>query len=150
MPWIRLTAATVLALFLAATHWKLYVAGQNSVRAQYQTAALKAEAAARTKEQTLLQQKQKAEAAYVKEKQKAAAAAASADRALDGLRSALAERDAAADPATCTRVDAGSGLERELLGSCASALVGLAKEADRLEALVVGLQGYVKNVCTRK
>jgi leucyl aminopeptidase (aminopeptidase T) len=150
MPWIRLTAATALALFLAATHWKLYVAGQNSVRVQYQDAALKAEQAARAQEQALIQAKQKAEAAYVKEKQKAAAAAASADRALDGLRSALAERAAAADTATCTRVDAGVGLEQELLGHCAAALVGLAAEADRLEALVVGLQGYVKNVCTRK
>jgi nucleoid-associated protein YgaU len=150
MPWIRLTAATALALFLAATHWKLYVAGQNSVRVQYQAAALKAEQVARAQEQALTQAKQKAEAAYVKEKQKAAAAAASADRALDGLRSALAERAVAADPAPGPRVDAGAGLEFELLGHCASALVGLAKEADRLEALVVGLQGYVKNVCTRK
>jgi hypothetical protein len=150
MPWIRLTAAAVLAVFLAATHWKLYVAGQNSVRVQYQAAALKAEQQARSKEQTLLQQKQKAEAAYVKEKQKAAAAAAGADRALDGLRDALAERAAAADTATCTRVDAGVGLEQELLGRCAVTLVELAEEADRLEAIVVGLQGYVKNVCIRK
>jgi phage protein D len=140
----------VLALFLAATHWKLYVAGQNSVRVQYQAAALKAEQDARAQEQKLIQQKQKAEAAYVKEKQKAAAAAASAERALDGLRNALDERAAAADTATCTRVDAGVGLEQQLLGRCASALVGLAAEADRLEAIVVGLQGYVKNVCIRK
>ncbi len=150
MPWIRLTLATAVALFLAGTHWKLYVAGQNSVRAQYQAAALKAEQAAREQEQALSKAKQKAEAAYVNEKRKAAAAAASADRALDGLRVALAEREAAADPATCTRIDAGVGLERELLGSCAAALVGLAKEADRLEALVVGLQGYVRNVCTKE
>ena len=39
------------------------------------------------------------------------------------------------------------GLERELLGQCANALASLAKEADRLESKVVGLQGYVGGVC---
>jgi hypothetical protein len=143
MPWVRLTLAMAVALALAATHWKAYVAGQNDVRVKYQAAALEAE-------QELVAAKQKAEAAYVQEKRKAAIASAGARDALDGLRDAIAERDAAQAAATCTRVDAGAGLERELLGQCAQALVGVAAQADGLEALVVGLQGYVKNVCLKE
>lgn len=150
MPWVRLTLAMAVALALAATHWKAYVAGQNDVRVKYQAAALEAEKAARAKEQELVAAKQKAEAAYVQEKRKAAIASAGARDALDGLRDAIAERDAAQAATTCTRVDAGVGLERELLGQCAQALVGVAAQADGLEALVVGLQGYVKNVCLKE
>ncbi len=150
MPWVRLTLAMAVALALAATHWKAYVAGQNDVRVQYQAAALKAEKDARAKEQELLAAKQKAEAAYVREKQKAAAASAGARDALDGMRNALAERDAAKETAPGSRVDAGAGLERDILGRCAQTLVGLAAQADRLEAVVVGLQGYIKDVCLKE
>ena len=38
------------------------------------------------------------------------------------------------------------GLERDLLGACAATLVQLAKDADRLEAKVIGLQSYVSAV----
>lgn len=38
------------------------------------------------------------------------------------------------------------GLESELLGHCAATLVELAKEADRLEGKVVGLQAYINSI----
>lgn len=150
MPWFKLTAAAVLALLLTGTHWKAYVAGQQAVRAEYQAAQLQAEKEARAREQRLVEEKQKAEAAYVDQKRKAAVAVSGARSELDRLRDALAARSAGAPTATCPRAADRAGLEQHLLGQCASALVGVAAEADRLETLVVGLQGYIKNVCLEK
>lgn len=150
MPWVRLTAAAVLALLLAGTHWKAYISGQQAVRAQYVAAQLQAEKAARLREQQLIEEKQKAEAVYVDQKRKAAVAVSGARTELERLRDALATRSPS-EPATASpRAADRAGLEQHLLGQCASALVGMAAEADRLETLVVGLQGYIKNVCLEK
>lgn len=111
----------------------------------------KAEQAAREREQTLVQARQRVEEAYVQEKRKANAAAIRASTQLDGLRDELyalsAPGPTGADSTPACRVDAGT-LERELLGQCATALVGVAAEADRMAAQVLGLQGYVRQVCT--
>ena len=144
----RLIAALVVVVFLAGTHWKAYKVGGRAVETRYQTQALAAEQKIRELEQNLMAQKQKAEEAYVEQKRKAAAAAASAQSELGRLRDALAQRgQTPADPASSPGVDDRAGLEQELLGQCASALVSMAAEADRLEAIVIGLQGYVKGVC---
>ena len=150
MPWVRLTAAAVLALLLAGTHWKTYVAGQQAVRAQYVAAQLQAEKASRLREQQLIEEKQKAEAAYVDQKRKAAVAVSGARTELERLRDALAASSASEPTATGPRAADRAGLEQHLLGQCAASLVGVAAEADRLETLVVGLQGYIKNVCLEK
>ena len=150
MPWVRLTAAAVLALLLAGTHWKAYVAGQQAVRAQYVAAQLQAEKAARLREQQLIEEKQKAEAAYVDQKRKAAVAVSGARTELERLRDALAASSASEQTPASPRAADRAGLEQHLLGQCAASLVGMAAEADRLEALVVGLQGYIKNVCLEK
>lgn len=152
-------AATLLAV-LAATHFTAYRSGKAAVRAawdrdiaQRTAKTLELEQAARKKEQALVAQRQQAEKRYVEEKRKAATAALAAQSALDGLRSTLAERDrelATADSATTARVDGGARLERELLGSCATALTELGAEADRLEARIVGLQSYVRQVCQKQ
>jgi hypothetical protein len=142
----RIAAALILATFLAATHWKAYVSGKQTVQAEWTQKSLEAERNARAREQELLAAKQKAEEAYVEQKRKAAVAAAGAKSELDRLRDALAARgDATQDPSAQPRADGGTRLELELLGSCAAALTQLAAEADRLEALVVGLQGYIKS-----
>lgn len=152
----RITAALIVAALLAGTHWKAYVSGKQTVQAEWNLdiqqrteQALAAEQAARNQEQKLVAAKQKAEAAYVNEKRKAARAAAGAQSELDRLRDSLAERGDSPDPGSCTqpRVDGGARLEQELLGHCAGTLTRLAAEADRLETIIVGLQGYVKDVC---
>lgn len=156
----RVWVAAVLIVVLGATHFTAYRSGRAHVRAAWDkeraelaAKAVEAEQAARKKEQALLAQRQQAEKRYVDEKRKAATAALAAESALDGLRNTLAERDrelATADSATSARVNGGARLERDLLGSCATALVGLAEEADRLEARIVGLQSYVKQVCQKQ
>lgn len=152
----RITAALIVAALLAGTHWKAYVSGKQTVQAEWNLdiqkrteQALAAEQAARNQEQQLVAAKHKAEEAYVNEKRKAARAAAGAESELDRLRDAIAERGDSPDPGSCTqpRADGGARLELELLGQCAGALTQLGQEADRLETIIVGLQGYVKNVC---
>ncbi len=105
--------------------------------------------AARAQEQALGEAKQKVEEAYAIEKRKAAVSARSARAELDGLRNelyALPAPVAGAAPTTPSRLDGGS-IERRLLGECAAALVEVAAGADDLAAQLVGLQGYVRNVC---
>lgn len=104
---------------------------------------------ARAREQSLSAAKQKAEEAYAIEKRKAAVSARSARIELDGLRNELYTLPApvaGADPTPIARVD-GASPERKLLGECAAALVEMAAGADGLAAQLVGLQGYVRNVC---
>ena len=97
--------------------------------------------------------KQKVEQDYAFEKRKAAVAARSARAELDGLRQELYALPPA-DPATGvqaaptpSRVD-GVSIERQLLGECATTLVAVAAEADLLAAQLVGLQSYVRGVCS--
>lgn len=155
----RYAIVAVLAVVLCATHWKAYVVGKTTVMSQWQQEklqmsqkALEAEQESRQKEQQLVAAKEKAEKQYVDEKRKAAKSAASASAELDRLRDALATAPTDSGKenhcaCTGTRVDVATGLERELLGHCATSLVQLAAEADRLETVVVGLQRYVKDVC---
>jgi hypothetical protein len=105
--------------------------------------------AARAQEQALVAAKQKAEEAYVIEKRKAATASRSARAELDGLRNelyAIPAPASSANPTSPSRVN-GATFERELLGQCAAALVEVAAGADLLAAQLIGLQGYVRNVC---
>jgi hypothetical protein len=154
----RLWIALALIVVLGLSHRMAYRAGAGAVqtqwdkdRARHLAQALEAERAARQREQQLVAERKKLEDRYVDEKRKAAAAAAGARTELDRLRDELAapRRPASEDPAPAARVDDRAGPERELLGHCATALVGMAQEADRLETVVVGLQQYVKQVCLR-
>jgi ribosomal protein L29 len=151
-------AALVVAIF-AFTHFTAYRFGKGTVKrewdrsvAEQREAVIKAQEEARQIEQTLVAALHNTEKKYVEQRQKASVAAAGATAELERLRRAIAARERAAtqDPAPAARVDGGTGLESDLLGHCAKALVGMAQEADRLEAVVVGLQGYVKNVCQAK
>lgn len=144
---------------LSVSHFSAYRAGKAVVRAAWDkdiaertVQALEAEKAARKKEQALLAQRDQLEKKYVEEKRKAAVAAAGADSELGRLRDELAADSgrACTDPTATARAVAGTRLERELLGTCAATLVQLAAEADGLEARLVGLQQYVKQVCLKQ
>lgn len=150
--WIAFAIVGVLIL----SHSFAYRSGRAAIRAEWDKdiavrldQALELEKANRSKEHQLVAGRQNAEVRYVEEKRKAVAAAAGAQSELDRLRSTLAAPDpgACSDPASAARADGGARLERELLGQGAQALVGLAAEADRLEAQVIGLQQYVNQVC---
>ena len=160
--YLRLAIIIVVISVLGATHWKAYRTGFNVSQAevqqreaQAQQAALQAEQAARFKEQQLVAERQKTEERYVQEKRRAAVAAAGAQSELDRLRDELASAatggsPACSNPTAAPRDHGGTRLESELLGHCATALVNLAAEADRLEAQLVGAQQYIKNVCQKR
>ncbi len=161
MHWLlnaRLLGGMALVAALAFSHMFAYRTGRAVVRAQWDKdiavrtqAALAAEQAARHREQDLVIARNRSEERYAQEKRKAASSASSANSELGRLRDQLAARNSASpqDSAANARANGAAGLERELLGHCAAALVGLAAEADRLEATVVGLQSYVKDVCQK-
>lgn len=148
-------AAAILSAALASWGtWQLqswrYNATIATLKQGYAQNLQKAEELARKREQSLSVYRQQAEEKYVQEKTRAAAAASRARNELDGLRNelyALGPSSARKGPAATGRADGPARLEGELLGQCATALVGVAAEADRLAASVVGLQAYVKNVC---
>jgi hypothetical protein len=153
----RVIVGLVLLVALGATHFTAYRLGKAMLRAEWdkdkavQTAKLlEQEQLFRKKEQALVAAKSAAEKRYVDEKRKAATAAVGAQSALDGLRDTLATAPACpapSDPAAASRAAGAARLERDLLGACAEALVNLGRDADLLEARLVGLQEYVKNVC---
>lgn len=144
----RLTFAGVVLLVLAATHWKAYHSGMTSAEAKAARQALVAEQVAREREQQLVLARQKVEERYAQEKRVLQRSAAGAQSELDRLRDELAGgRQAGSDPTAPGRADGSASLERELLSSCAGALVQLAAEADGLAARLIGLQGYVREVC---
>ena len=155
--WIAVIAITALGV----THFATFRAGKGVVRAEWNKekvvqleAARQQEAAFRKKERELVSAKQLAEEKYAQLKKRNERSAADTRLELDRLRDQLAAAPAlggaAEDPAALARAAGGTGLERELLGACASALVGMAATADGLEARIVGLQSYVKNVCLAK
>lgn len=148
----RSIAAIIVIVVVSFSHYFAYNKGKEVVHNLWTKDKLEQTEAALAKQQHLQIEKQKAEEQYVKEKRKAAVAATNAKSELDRLRDELTNRSREESVSSCTdtRVDAGAGLERELLGHCATTLVSMAAEADRLETVVVGLQSYVKNVCLAK
>jgi hypothetical protein len=132
----------------AVQDWR-YDAKLAQMNQAYAKGLQEASEAARRREHELLAARQKTEERYDQEKRKAAVAASRSRAELDGLRNELYAIPApsAKDPNPAPRADGRATLERELLGNCATTLVGMAAEADRLAAVVVGLQTYVKNVC---
>jgi hypothetical protein len=154
--YLRIAIAALVATALAATHWKAYHAGSAAVQGEWDRdiavrtkQALMAEQEARRREHSLATQKRKVEDQYADDKRKAAIAAGNARVELSGLRNelyAIPAPSASTNTTAITRVD-GTTIERQLLGQCATALVGVAEDADRLAATVLGLQNYVENVC---
>jgi len=155
---MRIVVTSIVLLALSFSHYFAYNKGQEFVhnlwtKDKLVTSKAQADAAdeALKKLQLLQAEKQKVDQLYVQEKRKAAVAASSAQRELDRLRDTITSGTAENNgSSTISRIDGGTRLEQELLGQCAATLVAMAAEADRLETVIVGLQGYVRNVCLAK
>jgi hypothetical protein len=153
MVYTHVAAALVSAVMAFWGAWQVqewrYDTKVAQMKQAYAQSLQKAEELARRREHDLLAARQKAEDQYVLQKRQAAGAATRARAELDGLRNELYAIAAPGpkNPAATLRADGRAGVERELLGSCATTLVAMAGEADRLAAIVVGLQGYARNVC---
>lgn len=150
----KIVAIAIFLSALAAGAWKIkhdaYKAGADDVRKEYAALATKAALSAMKTQERLQDAVTQIGERHEKTKRAIAISADAASSELDGLRNELAARDSrdTKETAAACRVDA-AGAERELLGHCAAHLVGLAKEADRIEAKLIGLQEYVSNVCLK-
>lgn len=151
----RLIAAAVLVVSIFFSYYFVYNTafnkGEESVHSLWTKDKLQQSQQALLVQQQLQQEKQKSDERYANEKRKAAVAVSAAKSELDRLRDELtSRREESVGTSPITRANGISGLERELLGQCATTLVSVAAEADRLEAVVVGLQSYITNVCLSK
>lgn len=156
----RVIVALVLSVAMGATHFIAYRSGKAVVRADWDKdkaaqnlATLEQERRFRKQEQRLLLSRQQVEKQYADEKRNAATAAAAAQSDLDRLRNELATAPSGAAPADPTAAERAAGaarLERDLLGACAASLTDLGRDADLLEARLVGLQSYVRDVCLKR
>jgi hypothetical protein len=146
--WALLTPRFWLGLALVAalsfTHGFAYKSGRAAVRNAWDAEKLATSEASRIREKALTIETTKVDHALQKSKARDVAAGRAAADSLHDLKTTLAERDNAP---TASGAHGTGGLERELLGSCATALAEMAITADRLETKVVGLQAYARGVC---
>lgn len=148
----RVWAALVLALGLAASHWKVYVTGKNTVQGQWDKLELSRQAEAtrlseinRARETTLQLAKERIQHALNKEKQARAGADAAAADHLVRLNTALsAGREAGTD----TPAPGGTDDPRDnIIAGCAGTVVFLDQTARRLAGEKSALQAYAREVC---
>jgi hypothetical protein len=113
-------------------------------KAELTTAALKASEAARLKEKSLNLSVERVSRDYQKLQADNARIASDLERVQHDFETALNSR-CAENPTATGCANGTGGLEQELLRHCAATLVGISKQADRLEAKVVGLQDFIKS-----
>jgi hypothetical protein len=120
----------------------------DAFRVQETQMALQADAANRAKEQALNLSLENLTNAYIQKQHDLATAKSHTDSMLQSFQAALAAANGAvgSDPAAPGGTNASAGPEHDILSSCAATLVKLAEEADGLEARIVGLQAYIKDV----
>jgi len=126
---IRLIIALVVAVVLAASHWKAYVSGKTAERAEWNLRTIKANDGARELERLNRQSKEIALENRTKQIMANVAAADRARIAADSLRSA-SERSlqaATADHAACV---ISASTHAKLLDYCEREYRGMAKTAD--------------------
>jgi len=146
----RWLAALVLLSALAAGYafWTNHQRdiGRAEITAQWTAEKLAESEAARQREKALTLATQGVDHAYQKDKQRRAAADRATAGRLRDFEAALAGAGSS-DAAAATRDHGAGSVERELLGNCAASFAAMGAEADRLASKIVGLQGYVRDVC---
>ena len=155
--WSRLIAAAVVVALLGGIYWRGHTQGykaRDTIALADDAArvaeALQASEQARKVEQELSTKVRKVSDDYRTARKNLDNLASASSDGLRNLAAILAAPAVASSSAGgAGRTDGTGGLERELLGSCAAALTELGKTADRLEAKIVGLQGYVAGVCVK-
>lgn len=140
--YLRLTLALALAVLLAGTHWKAYLAGQGAVRAELTAQALKLSELARQREQMLLKTVEIQDRALQEQKARNAAVARAHAERLREYQTALDR--ASADP----RPTGGTaGPFARIASECGSALTALDQHARSLATTARALQNYATSMC---
>lgn len=138
----RVTAALLILVLILATHWKAYVAGKQSVAAQYQAAALAASEAARKREHELTAKVEGLDRDLQKQKARNAALDRAHAERLREYQAALGR--AAETPAAPRGADATFA---RIAGECGAALAALDQHDRELARIAAGLQRYTTEVC---
>jgi len=146
----RLWAAVILAVGLAASHWKAYTSGGKSVRVEWDkeraeltAAALAASEAARIKEKALNLSLDKVRNDYAKEKSRRAADAVATAGRLSELQAAL-DSASSADPTGSRGAD---DPRNAIIHQCTGALVGMDEYAKGVADKASALQRFAATVC---
>lgn len=138
------TSAIAIVAVLAA-FGGTYMKGRHDVRAEVAAEVAEANDEARRFEQQRAARAGETIDAYIKARNVASASAGTARTELDRLRGALATQPAGDD--ACAAVRAAGARERLMVGECATALQAVAEDADRIQAKLTALQGWVTAVC---
>lgn len=143
-PYLLLALVVAFAVTNGVSFYRGYHTGQGFAEARHATALAQAQAEAAQKQKVLITDVQKAAQNAYDEQVKLEARLAAADGAVDRLRETVAAANQRAGSATASAVDGSTA--RTLLAICATEYRDMAKQADRLRATVIGLQGYARAV----
>lgn len=151
--WLEIACIAIVAgAIWFAYHWA-YSNGARDVQIKFDAykteqvqMAQQQEAANRLKEQGFQTSVENISNAYIKEHSAHLASVASANSMLDSFNASLGSAATKDSPTPASPNGTTAGLDTQLLGNCAGALVRLAEAADGLEEQVVGLQAYVSAI----
>lgn len=143
-PYLLLALALAFAVTNGVSFYRGYHTGQGFAEARHTAELAKAQAEAAQKQKALVGGVQRAAQEAYDEQVKLETRLAAADGAVDRLRETVAAANQRAGSATASAVDGSTA--RTLLAICATEYRDMAKQADRLRATVIGLQGYARAV----
>lgn len=143
-PYLLLAIVLAFVASNGVSFYRGYHTGRGFAEARHLTELAEAQAAAIEKQKVLVGGVQKAAEDAYNEQVKLEGQLASADAAVDRLRQAAAAANQRAGSATASAIDGSTA--RTLLAICAVEYRDVAKQADRLRATVIGLQGYARAV----
>ena len=143
-PWLIVALVAAFVLSNAVTAQRFYRTGYGFAQARHTAELAEAQAEAARKQAALVASVNRASEKAYAEQIEAESRIAGADAAVDRLRQAVGAANDRARSAADARADASAA--RSLLAVCAGEYRDVAREADRLRAIVLGLQAYVREV----
>lgn len=142
--WLVLALSLALAAGVFFVGVKGYRMGEAAATARYETLRAEERAEADRRQKALILGVQKAAQEAHDAQVEAESNVARADRAVDGLREAAVRANLRADAAATSGADGASA--RTLLAECVGEYRNVAKAADQLRAIVIGLQSYAREI----
>lgn len=143
-PWLIVALIVAFVGSNAFTGVRSYRLGYEASEARHAAELAKAQAEAAKKQAALVAGVQRASEKAYAEQIETEARIAGADAAVDRLRLAVGAANDRARSAADAVADATAA--RTLLAECAGYYRDMAREADRLRAIVIGLQAYAREV----
>lgn len=143
-PWLIVALVAAFVGSNAVTAQRFYRTGYGFAEARHTAALAEAQAETARKQAALVAGVNRASEKAYAEQIEAESRIAGADAAVDRLRQAVGAANDRARSAADAAADAAAA--RTLLAECAGYYRDMAREADRLRAIVIGLQAYAREV----